>query len=124
MVKQVMGHNVSNISGFKGSSELLSTAMDVHGPELCRPPRMKRNEALVAELLSILWPMCLRMKGVLVRHIPHAVHRFRANRTRHCIAMHLIEISSKFGVRSRSGCRDMRHILRTLRLASETELVM
>ena len=25
---------------------------------------------------SILWPMCLRMKGVLVRHIPHAVLRF------------------------------------------------
>ena len=41
--------------GLPGISELLGTAMDVHGPELCRPPRMKQNDAVVAELLSILW---------------------------------------------------------------------
>ena len=52
-MKQVMGHNVSNISGFLGILELLSTAMDVHGPELCHPPRMKQNDAVVAELLSM-----------------------------------------------------------------------
>ena len=54
-MKQVMGHNVSNISGFLGISELLGTAMDVHGPGLCRPPRMKQNDAVVVELLSMHW---------------------------------------------------------------------
>ena len=55
MVKQVMGHKISDISGLMGNSEPMSTATDVHGPGLCRPPRMKQNDAVVAELLSILW---------------------------------------------------------------------
>ena len=54
-MKQVMGHEISDISGFLGSSEPLSTALVVHGPALCRPPRTKQNDAVVAELLSILW---------------------------------------------------------------------
>ena len=55
MVKQVMGHKISDISGLMGNSEPLSTAMNVHGPGLCCPLRMKQNDAVVAELLSILW---------------------------------------------------------------------
>ena len=55
MVKQVMGHKISDISGFLGSSEPLRTALVVHAPELCLPPRTKENDAVVAELLSILW---------------------------------------------------------------------
>ena len=55
MVKQVMGHEISDISGLMGNSEPLSTATDVHGQGLCLPPRMKQNDAVVAELLSILW---------------------------------------------------------------------
>ena len=55
MVKQVMEHEISDISGLMRNSEHLSTATDVHGPGLCRPPRMKQNDAVVAELLSILW---------------------------------------------------------------------
>ena len=38
-----------------GNLEPLSTATDRHGLGLCHPPRTKQNDAVVAELLSILW---------------------------------------------------------------------
>ena len=52
-VKQVMGPCDSNISGYAATNDSWVTAMDGHGPGLCRRTKMESIGAVVVELLSI-----------------------------------------------------------------------